>query len=450
MRMTNQMTNEQNLVKHIVIKNRIDVWKTLKSSSQGFSLEVFQDNKHLVSISTLSPDRVTFDTYLKGNLILEINLGLRTVIMRGQLHMADGWTRGYEIELLLHVSQPMLFAQHYQQRSDPIALAQKEVERILEIRTIRETHDSLNVEHLRAIADLEFSRATVQRCGVTIDAVNHLVLAMDNKRAEINQIRHNAYMNEIQDDLETQRTGRRADFQRQQNQINNQLARRERILDAHAEGMATRIEGDYRDGYNPADILAQYPQLQAIQGEQPAQITGPAPDLLLPPAQLDNTPLLRIKEVRQITEEYQPNATEGVIRQLPPQPVDATPGLTVKARRIPGQPAPQPMPAPQVPEQEPRQLYNARLGLTLTPLSDSQQASLGPHVSACYIVEAVDPNGAAERGRILPGDYLVSMNDQPITSEQALQEFLSAATPAATSTLRVLRAGQLFDLDMRI
>lgn len=55
-----------------------------------------------------------------------------------------------------------------------------------------------------------------------------------------------------------------------------------------------------------------------------------------------------------------------------------------------------------------------------------------------YITEVTPGSDAAAKG-LLPADVLVSVNGQPVTSEQALQEMLAACVPGETVQLAVCR-----------
>src|SRR5690349_12987371 len=131
MRTINRMTNELGLVEIISMTR----WGMLTLNvPTGFSLEVFRAGRHLASITPQNMDRRwDFGVLMMGDTILKVNLGYRYQTFKGQLHSADGFTRGYEIDLRLCISNATLFALQYLQQSDPILLAQKEIELKLEL-----------------------------------------------------------------------------------------------------------------------------------------------------------------------------------------------------------------------------------------------------------------------------------------------------------------------------
>lgn len=66
-----------------------------------------------------------------------------------------------------------------------------------------------------------------------------------------------------------------------------------------------------------------------------------------------------------------------------------------------------------------------------------------------YITEVTPGSDAAAKG-LLPADVLVSVNGQPVTSEQALQEMLAACVPGDTVQLAVCRDDRTKTLEVEI
>jgi len=253
MRTINRMTNDLGLVETSRV-GRIAMLNRARTVPNGFSLEVFHDDKHLTSITPMTPEgRLNIEVLATGNTVLKVNLGYRSMTMRGRLNTPDGLRRDYEIDLLLHVSQPTLFAIQYRQQSDPIFLAQKEIERILEVYTYQRSHDDLSSAQLRELAVREFSAATQRRCGIAIDEVHRVYLAVDPRQAQILEMRQEtivevarldeaAYreahqlenqipLEERRDDFTIRRARRLTLHNRQEDELNRQHERRQNIQD---------------------------------------------------------------------------------------------------------------------------------------------------------------------------------------------------------------------------
>jgi hypothetical protein len=184
MRVRNRMTSSMHLIETIPVRGALDLLKRTSSASDGFSLEVFRGERHLTSIMSNSMERRwDLGVLIKGNTILKVNLGYRMMALSGQLYTQDNFTREYEIEMQIHVSNPTLFAMQYIQESDPIFLAQKEMERLLETYTQQARHNDLSGPQMRDLARRTLSSATHQRCGVAVDEVNRFLLKLDPRYA---------------------------------------------------------------------------------------------------------------------------------------------------------------------------------------------------------------------------------------------------------------------------
>lgn len=482
MRTINRMTNELGLVETSKV-GRIEMWNRARTVPNGFSLEVFRNDKHLTSITPLTPEgRLNLEVLATGNIVLKVNLGYRSMTMSRQMNTPDGFRRDYEIDLLLHVSQPTLFAIQYRQQSDPIFLAQKEIERILEIYTYQRAHDSLSPAQLRELAVREFSPATQRRCGVTIDEVHRVYLGLDPRHAQIletrqqtmvevaqldevayreaRQLENQIPLEERRDEIEMRHARRLAAHNREEGELQGQHERRQIIQDTYVRGMGASIEDDFRRGYRPDEVWEQHPELRSTFGApaQPQQIEGPAPGIerrLLPEGGNRqntgaDTPGLRVKGRRQVSEERN-NVSEGEARTLPAQGSGTVSGMTVKAKRGPQDWVQADQSAETVPQPASittnATVYTPHLGATLMRLSDEQRRLLEPGISITFMIQTIDPDGPAQKGQIIPGDYLVSINDQPVPDAQPLFAILDACGTNVTVTVRVLRAGQLIDLE---
>lgn len=66
------------------------------------------------------------------------------------------------------------------------------------------------------------------------------------------------------------------------------------------------------------------------------------------------------------------------------------------------------------------------------------------------VIESVEPNGPAERAKLSVGDVIVQFDGQPIDRSSLLQWKASTAGVGKTVSLRVLRHGKTFDLDVTL
>src|SRR5260221_4810712 len=121
--MANLMTDELGLVQVEFAKGVFGLFGRRVSFADGFSLEVFRGQRHLGSI--LSKDIAIANDFKKsyeqmgisgGDTILRISLGSRILSINGKLYTKDGYIRDYDAVLELQVSNPVLFAQLYQQQ----------------------------------------------------------------------------------------------------------------------------------------------------------------------------------------------------------------------------------------------------------------------------------------------------------------------------------------------
>ena len=62
----------------------------------------------------------------------------------------------------------------------------------------------------------------------------------------------------------------------------------------------------------------------------------------------------------------------------------------------------------------------------------------------------IEPGGPAAAGGLLLGDVIVAAGGRPLPLPEALAELLERTPAGQTVTFRVLRAGAMKDLDVRI
>ncbi len=294
MRIVNSMTNALGLIE-VVSATRWDM--ITLNVPDGFSLEIFRSGRYLASITPQNMERRwDFGVLMMGDTILKVNLGYRYKTFQGQLASSDGFVRGYEIDLRLYISNPTLFALQYLQKSDPILLIQKEIERILDLYARSLNHNSMSEERIYDIANREFSPAT-QRCsGVNVDQFSvHLLL--DPSYQEVLNIRKNTMVEEVRlnettylEDValrnQTPLQRRREEIQRESEiqftvhnvrkaELEDQYARRQTIQGALARGLADRVADQLSRGYSMEEILRSNPELGNALGTSPQnQITS--------------------------------------------------------------------------------------------------------------------------------------------------------------------------------
>lgn len=84
------------------------------------------------------------------------------------------------------------------------------------------------------------------------------------------------------------------------------------------------------------------------------------------------------------------------------------------------------------------------------PLSATLAQAASVSQPTALLVVTIEDGSPAEQGGLLIGDIIVTVNDQPATSVDALRAALSATAPGQTLTLRQLRGGQPVDSTLTV
>ena len=185
---------------------------------------------------------------------------------------------------------------------------------------------------------------------------------------------------------------------------------------------------DISDGVLPEILARGYPQFASQLGFTSAGAT-------LPPAA--EQPLLNNAPSSKPTEDYADAVTGSfTVVQQPSTPV----------------PPAAPQPSTPVPPAAPQPFYNARIGawLVYTSLSDRQRQAWKVSNQTAFMVYMLDVDGIAEQGFMTTGDMIIEIDRQPMQSAKVLVNTLDASKSGASLSVRVLRGGQPFDLDLEI
>ena len=477
----NQMTDSLDIIKKIPVTT----WGMITLNvPQGFSLEVFQGERHLATITDQhNEQRWDLSVLVLANTILQVNLGYRHITVSGHLRTADGFSRKYGLELRLRVSNSSLFASQYMQRSDPIFLVQKEIERILDMYAQQTLHNTMSNNDIRRMATQDFSSVTHANHGVVIDQVIQTYLNLDPRYAEIQDIRwdtrreearlqESVYLSELElrlqtpvqnmrDDIEIERANKFIVHNRRQdvlqgehdriqeevqqehllrlNTRQNQHTRLQEAQNTFARGINSNIEDDFRRGYRAEEVLDDHPELQL-------NAPGGTGFRRLPQGRTGQNapsepPAIRAKQMRRPAD-IDSEVVEGVTRTVSIEEVQAAPSITIRARRGNQENSS----SEQTAQGTTTTIYNALLGATLEVIPETQRATLTLH-SIAFAVQQVDLGGPAQRGNMHSGDFLVEINDQPISTTQTLARILDACEENVPVTIRVMRAGQFVDLE---
>ena len=90
------------------------------------------------------------------------------------------------------------------------------------------------------------------------------------------------------------------------------------------------------------------------------------------------------------------------------------------------------------------------LGIALQPVALPPQMKETLGQDAGIMLVGIEPDGPAAVGGLIMGDVLVSADGQSLTQPEALAELLERTPAAQIVKFKVLRAGELQDLDVRI
>ena len=468
----NPVTDEKRLVEFVPVQSFWGIFNRVYKAEDGFSLELFRGRTYLGSI--LSNDisintRNRFQRFgLRNNdTILRINLGYRTLDVKCQLAMRDGWVRPYEGTVKIAVNNPYNFALQYQQGTDPVALARMAIEDAIKKYALRVNHDTINDDTLRYEARIALSRGAYVSYGLHVVEVLASNIYLDPRRAEMRAIEQQGLVDETrihvdadntmtrtQRDLQIQnfrdaneRDARRLDntfrrdedvMQRQherdqdvlqgehgrgQDVLQRQHERQQAFLDAVSEGLKQNLLRDISDGVPPEILVRRYPQFAPQLGfpSGTTALPGGSPQQPL----LSNTP--------GATPTSPTDAVTGSYTIIP-QPSTPT---SVPSSTSPGSTGPQPF-------------YNTRIGawLVYRPLSDRERQTWGVSNQIAFMVYQVDANSIAEKGYMTFGDLVIEVNDQEVQSAKILINALDNAQSGKQLSIRVLRNGQPYDLEL--
>lgn len=82
------------------------------------------------------------------------------------------------------------------------------------------------------------------------------------------------------------------------------------------------------------------------------------------------------------------------------------------------------------------------LGVSIVPVSDDLADSLGLPRKQGEFVQTVQPDAAADRAGIKPGDVVTAINGKPVTSEQTLSFLVANIAPGTRIPIELLRDGE--------
>lgn len=98
-------------------------------------------------------------------------------------------------------------------------------------------------------------------------------------------------------------------------------------------------------------------------------------------------------------------------------------------------------------------LERSALGISIRDLRDLTQEDkehLKIGSERGIVVEAVEKDGPAARAKLQPGDFITAFDGQPVDRKSLLQWKASTAGVGKTVTLRVMRGGKTFDLEVTL
>ena len=90
------------------------------------------------------------------------------------------------------------------------------------------------------------------------------------------------------------------------------------------------------------------------------------------------------------------------------------------------------------------------LGVALQPVALPREMKEKLKQDSGIMLLGIEPEGPAATGGLILGDVLVTANEQPLTQPDALAEFLEQTPVGQTVKFRVLRAGVMQDLEVRV
>ncbi len=426
----NEMTDQLGLVEPIPGKGFLAWFSRQQPAQDGFSLEVFRGNVHLGSIlsNEISGDiKRRYDRLgIRGSdMILRINLGSRMMMISGQLPTGDRhFTCEYEMTLKLRVSHPDAFALHYHQQSDPIALAKAAIRGAIHKYAQRTPHNDINELDLCYQAETALELRSNLDIGVAVTSAYVTTLKPDPMYAEISNLTKQKTITDLEDTFaqahETQTNIHRHGEEEEQNKHELRQDFIKAVAEETIRATISEIRSLREDDVPLEQILKKHMgtiDFLPISPKPEAKSLSPGPEM----KRLNQGPTRNVKETGQPL--FQQVSDTG-----------SHPGT--------------------VSEQTNTIIHSTHMGVTLMPttLSETQRRKLGLGVNSVFIVQMTDQDGPAERADLLPGDYLIEINDEPVQDAQSMTKIFEESVNEGNScvTLRVLRGKQPLDLEVEI
>lgn len=429
----NEMTEQLGLVDRISGRGFLAWFSRQQQAQDGFSLEVFRGNVHIGSIlsNEISGDiKKRYDRLgiRDGDMILRVNLGSRMMNINGLLPTGDQgdrhFIREYEMVLKFRVSHPDKFALHYHQLSDPIALAKSAIQGAILKYAQRTQHDDINEFGLCYQAENALELRSNRDIGVSVTSAYVTSLKSDPMYIQISDMKKQATITVLEDTF----------TQTRQLQTNQHRRGEEEEENKH------QIRQEYIKAIAEETIRATISEIRSLRE--------------------DDVPLEQILNKHMSSIDFLPISTKSEAKSLPPaqemKRLDQGHTRSVKETNTPStQPISNTGSHPGTVSQQTNMIiHNTHMGVTLMPttLSETQRKKLGLGVNTVFIVQMTDQDGPAERAELLPGDYLIEINDKPIQDALSMTEVLESSVNKGSRSviIRVLRGKQLIDLEVEI
>ncbi len=434
----NPLTDEKRIVETISVQSFWGIFNRIYTAENGFSLELFRGRTYLGAINSNEITRNTKGSFQRFKLrnndtILRVNLGYRTLDIKCQLAMRDGWVRPFEGVVKIVVNNPYLFALQYLQETDPVMLTKLAIEDAMKRYVRRCDHDNINDSTLRYEIRMSLLQGTYKNYGLEVVEVLVSNIYLDPKQAEMLAIKQQGMVNEVKihadsDNAYTQEQrsgelqglkgvnerseqGKDAAFQQEQDELKKEHERRQALADDVFKRLKQNMLNDLEDGVPPETLIRRYPQFAPLLGFPIGNDTLPAGK---------QQPLINNSPTNSPSDE---NTITGSHIILPP------------LSNTTSQP-----------------FYNARIGawLVYMLLSDKQRQRWGVNNRIAFTVSSYDTGSIAEQAYMEPNDIIIEVDDQPVQSAKQLINALDTMRLGVPLVLRVLRDGQPIDLELNI
>ncbi len=430
---SNEMTDQLGLVERVSGRGFLAWFSRQQPAQDGFSLEVFRGNVHLGSIlsNEISGDikrRCDRLGIRDGDMILRINLGSRIMTVGGQLSTGDQgerhFTREYEMTIKLKVSHPDTFALHYHQQSDPVALAKAAIQGAIHKYAQRTLHDDISEFGLCYQAENALELRSNRDIGISVTSAYVTTLKPDPTYTQISDMKKRETITVLEDTFAQTRETQTNRHRHGEEEEENKHKIRQDYIKAVAEEAIRATTSDIRSRRDDDVPLERI--LEKHMGTIDFLPISPKPEAKsLPPGQ----------EMKRLNQG--PTENEKETGLLPDQP-------EADARSHPGT----------VSQQTSMIIHSTHMGVTLMPttLSETQRKKLGLGLNTVFVVQMTDQDGPADRAELLPGDYLIEIDDEPLQDAQSMTKILEKSVNEGNSfvTVRVLRGKQPIDLEVEI